>query len=397
MSTEEDTSIEAEKKKLRARSLVAEVTDRLHKQCQVNSNPTEGEEIVVEGHVAEDPDNLKVGNEPDIMAQDYDAENGVDKADALSKAINGMKGLTAFDPNDIHFFFNQVEIKMQAHGVLKQFTKLQVLTTVLPQSVLSEIKPLLSKKESEFVNNDAYLQVKTEIIRIFAPSEDVHFDRAMGRVLSDTPSSLARALVNDLCEKTPHLQGCCCRKFIGGLWKKQLPSSVRAAIADTPFNADNFNAVLKTADNTFKANKRPAATIAMITPVEATAHDTAFSGELPGDGPEIAAYSYGRGGGRGGRGQGRGGRGQGGRGRGGNNNRGGQNQGVGSAQGGSSGSGGGGGQNKGTHPRHKTKRHADQPPFESCWRHWTHGKSAHFCMEPATCPWKEFWVPKSNN
>ena len=358
------------------------------------------EEEVVQGKVVEVAEINNLAPPIPVVMADYEAANEADKPDALSKAINGMKGLTAFDPNDINFFFNQVEIKMQAHGVLKQFTKLQVLTTVLPQNVFSEIKPLLSKKESEFTDNNAYLLVKTEILRIFAPSEEVHFERAMSRVLSDTPSSLARALVNDLCDN--QLQGCCCRKFIGGLWKKQLPSNVRSAIADTPFNAANFNAVLKTADNTFNANRsasRVNTSIAMITPVEATPHDTAFSEDFP-DGAGIAAYNYGRGG-RGGRGQGRGGRGGRGRGQGrgsGNGNRGGQNQ-NGSARGGGSGGGGGsngGGQGK-PHPRHNTKRHADQPPFESCWRHWTHGKSAHFCMEPATCPWKEFWVPKSNN
>ena len=48
------------------------------------------------------------------------------------------------------------------------------------------------------------------------------------------------------------------------------------------------------------------------------------------------------------------------------------------------------------HPRHQTARHADQPPQQSCGRHWKFGKSAHFCEEPGTCPWKDIWVPKSN-
>ena len=49
------------------------------------------------------------------------------------------------------------------------------------------------------------------------------------------------------------------------------------------------------------------------------------------------------------------------------------------------------------HHRHKTPRHADKPPVQACFRHWTYGKSAHFCQEPSSCPWKEFWIPKSNN
>ena len=49
-----------------------------------------------------------------------------------------------------------------------------------------------------------------------------------------------------------------------------------------------------------------------------------------------------------------------------------------------------------THPRHKGPRHSDLPPFKSCSRHWFFGKSAHFCEEPGTCPWKDVWIPKSN-
>ena len=89
------------------------------------------------------------------------------------------------------------------------------------------------------------------------------------------------------------------------------------------------------------------------------------------------------------RGQGRG-RGWRGRGRGGNRgNRGG-------GGGSQSTSGSGGSDSSQTHPRHKGPRHSDLPPFSVCQRHWSFGKSAHFCMEPATCPWKDHWIPKPN-
>ena len=59
-----------------------------------------------------------------------------------------------------HTVCPRVEIQMKSNGVKKNFTKLEVLTTILPNEVIEEIKPLLRKQESEFTNNDAYKQVR---------------------------------------------------------------------------------------------------------------------------------------------------------------------------------------------------------------------------------------------
>ena len=336
-----------------------------------------------------------------LEAMSFEEENGTDGADALAKAIASL-AKHAWEPNDMGFWFNQAEIKMQQAGVKKQFTKLQALSTCLPREVIDDIKPFLRKKETDYPDKNAYLLTKTHILDVFGQAVDAAFDRAMARVLTGKPSQLARQLVDDLCEH--ELDGCCCSKFIGGLWRRQLPSGVKQQISDIPFDKDNFGAICKKADKVYSST-RPStepkvAAIAPAVPSAPAVYDEAFheswSG-LPQD-PEVAAVGYGRGqyrGGRGGRGQrggqrGRGGRGQpanrgqGGQGRGGNQN---QNQGQSNGQ-----------RNQSQqHNRHKTQRHADLPPFETCFRHWTYGKSAHFCMEPGTCPWKDFWTPKANN
>ena len=54
---------------------------------------------------------------------DYDATNGVDGADALSKAIQALKPVQ-WEDEEIKWFFNQVEIKLETAGVKKQWTKL---------------------------------------------------------------------------------------------------------------------------------------------------------------------------------------------------------------------------------------------------------------------------------
>ena len=337
---------------------------------------------------------------------DYEAEDGVDGANALEKAINALRNVT-YEQNDLNFFFNQVEIKLQTNGVKKQWSKLQALTTVLPKEVIDELKPLLSKKESQFPDRDAYLKLKTEILRIFSPPEDADFERAMSRVLSGKPSQLARALVNDLCNQETHLDGCCCSKFIFGLWKRQLPSGVKQKIASEPFTKENFQKILKLADDAYQSC-RPSQSVAavatspppFVTPANPGPLDTAFHPAFNQEG-SVAAYGYGNRGGRGGRGGGRGGQGGGrgnrgaGRGQGNQqNNRGQGNSGGGGNRGqGNQGRGG----SAGTHPRHGTTRHADLPPFETCKRHWTFGKSAFFCLEPGTCPWKDFYTPRSNN
>ena len=327
----------------------------------------------------------------------YDEANGTDAAGALKDGIQQLKSLE-WDKDDLGFIFNQIEIRMETSGIKKQWSKLQALTTILPKYVIDELKPLLCMRESEFEQNNAYHLVKTEILRIFGPADGAAFERAMSRVLTGQPSQLARALVNDLCKKK--LKECCCSQFIHGLWLRQLPSGVRQQISNEEFTHENFNNILKKADKAYQSSRPPQSTVAAIMqasgPAVSTVSDTAFHQDFPSEGgAEVAAMGFGRGGrgnrgGRGGRGGGRGQSGQGGRGsqggqRGGGNQRG-QNR-------------GGGGQGRGGsgHPRHKTQRHADLPPFETCFRHWTFGKSAHFCMEPASCPWKEYFAPRANN
>ena len=324
----------------------------------------------------------------------YDSETGADVGEALQAACRSLKGYE-FDQSDLDFYFNQVELQMRTNGVKKNYTKFLVLSSILPVKVRDQVKPLLRKQESDFTTAGQmpYKVLKDKILAIFRPPQESDFERAMSRVLSGRPSDLARELVNDLCDH--ELVGCCCAKFIVGLWKKQLPLSVRQSIASMTFNAANFEEIVKLADDVFSQGRHSqvsALSGAVSLPAPAV-FDEGFRDELPVDQvPQVAGL------GRGGRGQGRGqrgGRGRGGRGgfRGGQQNS--ASSGVAQSQGQSQNQSNSG-QNKNAHPRHKTQRHPDSPPFKACYRHWTFGKSAHFCMEPGTCPWKDFWVPKPN-
>ena len=111
-----------------------------------------------------------------------------------------------------------------------------------------QVKPLLRKQESEYsdANLQPYKVLKDKILKIYEPPQESRFERAMLRVLSGKPSELVRALVSDLCDH--ELVGCCCGHIIVGMWKRQLPLSVRQAIASEKFNADTFDQVVKHAD-----------------------------------------------------------------------------------------------------------------------------------------------------
>ena len=93
-------------------------------------------------------------------------------------------------------------------------------------------------QEAEFTSNDSYKLLKTEIMRIFGPKPCAAVERALSRTMIGKPSVLARALTNDINKK---LDCDCCLAVIYALWRRSLPSSVRAGIAHMSFTKENFN------------------------------------------------------------------------------------------------------------------------------------------------------------
>ena len=301
----------------------------------------------------------------------FEDENGVDTDKAMQEACRNLAN-SKFSPNDLKFYFNQVEAKMAAVGVKKQYTKFQILATIIPPEVQDETKELLSMMESEFDQNDAYKQLKTEIISIFGPKPEEAMDRALSRVLTGKPSTLARQLVSDIC--TRKLECVDCPRIVLSLWKRQLPGAVRAGIAHCQFTKQTFKEVCQLADKIF--DSQVASGTVAATTVTQNLNETQPAITYPV--PEVAAVSRGGRGGRGGRGY-RGGRG-GYRGRGGGSNPS-QTQ----TQ-----------QQPGQGARRGPK-HPDLPDGEwkGCNMHFKWGKSSHFCSEPLTCPWKNVIAPKS--
>ena len=231
-------------------------------------------------------------------------------------------------------WFTLVEGKMQFAGIKKQWSKRQVLVQLIPPEYHSDFKQYLVKQETE-AGNVPYHTLKTAIIKKFGPRRAEGYDKAVSRVMTDSPSHLGQQIISDICPNVDPLTGCHCADIVLGIWRRALPLVVRNAFADMDFTAGTFSAVFDKADSVWISNS------------SATTMSTA---------------AVGRGGGRGGRG----GRGQGGR-----------------------GAGRGGGNGRGRGPRH-----ADNPPSSSCNLHWKFGKGAWRCGDRHTCPWRDYESPK---
>ena len=247
--------------------------------------------------------------------------------------------------------------------------------TLLPANVRDEVRYLLRLSQDE-AGNIPYKDLKTAIIKLFAPKPQDSVDRALKRVLTGRPSKLAKDLIEDLCKCKPALNSPCCANIVLGHWRRHLPTAVRNAIADKVFNKDTYQSVLDHADEVFSSNKPEAGAASVAAVTSATVDPMAQSAE-------VAAIRGGaRGNGRGGRGW-RGGRFN----RGGRGNRGNANSGTRDSNGAQ-----GGNQSQGAQGGNKGPKHPDGPPDSVCQSHHTFGKSATFCRKPLSCPWKNFIV-----
>ena len=149
----------------------------------------------------------------------FEDENGEDEAGAVREAMQNVAKLV-WDRKDLTFIFNRFEINLGAAGVKKNYTKFQILSNCIPKEIQDEVKSLLCMQQTEFPNNDAYKQLKAEILRIFGPEPEEAVDRALNRVLVGKPSQLARHLVDDLCKKKLDCE--CCPVIVTALWKRHL-------------------------------------------------------------------------------------------------------------------------------------------------------------------------------
>ena len=264
---------------------------------------------------------------------------------------------------DVNFWFNSIEASMKKAGVNSQWTKREELMQLLPEHVMAEVKYLFCLSQDE-AGEFPYRDIKHDVIRIFGPKPQDSMDKALSRIMVGRPSQLAKQLIDDICKCKPVLSNKCCQNVVFGLWRRSLNTPVRNAIAGKVFDQNTYKDVLAYADEVYNSNKFDNPSRASV---------AAVSAEAPSEEATIAAVSRGQGQSRGQSG-GRGGRGRGGR---------------------------GGGQSSQSGPPKpagavKGPKHPDNPPSGVCQTHHSFGKTAWWCQNPNSCPWKNYTAPRPN-
>ena len=329
---------------------------------------SETSEIIHEGHIEGDP--LKENNaenpasssssedETEVATMvNYDAENKEDGEKAQDSARH-IK--VEFDGNDIRFWFSELEGEMMMAGVNKQWLKKTVLQRNLPVKVKEDVKAYLSLPQDE-AGATIYLTIKKELLRIYAPKPQDNYLKALSRTMVGLPSQLGKQIINDICRKSPKLEGCCCPQAANAIWSNALPVNIRAHISNMDFTKDSYVEIFEAADKVYLSSKQ-----VNVAAVSLNMDETLPAFDPQNQPTQVAAVANrgrgknrGRGNQRGGSGTGTGGRGQ--------NSR--------------------GGRGGGTRPR--GPRHTSNPPEQCCDRHYVHGADAWYCLKPLTCPWKD--------
>ena len=267
LKSSENDSREARRRKLETeRQLRAENREQAQKRLQAIAEARQLTEEAVNELLEIDPnilgDNVSVTEseaeqllsdsiEQELNMTDFDAENGVDGASALTdlKAVQ-----CPFLKDDIEFWFSQLETQLEVIEIKSQWMKRIAVQRFLPADIQSEVKSLLSLAKTAAGNN-IYFRIKQELIELFGQKPEDSYNRAKNRVMSGKPSQLGKALVEDICKKDKKLDGCCCDAIVWGLFREKLPIVIRNHIAQKPFNKSTYKDIFKEADKVFDSNR----------------------------------------------------------------------------------------------------------------------------------------------
>ena len=313
------------------------------------------------------------------MATEFEDINQVDGDDVLPK----LATVKVTWSSDVEFFFFDLEMKMELLAIKSQWYKRICLANNLPPKVQAEVKSIL-KKTKAAAGATVYKDLKLKVLELFAKKEEDYYEEAAQLVLVSKPSTLAKELTERLCTCDTPLS-CCASRTVAAMWRKQLPTQVRTAVAGMSLK-DDFEGTTRHADQVYDAAKAGGASggaFAAVKPAQARALEqdeddndddvAAVGGNFRGNGRGRRRWQR-RGGDRGGgRGQHRGGP---------------QGRGAAGGHRGAQGGQGRGGQGG---------RHPHNPPENCCKNHLLWGRNAYYCTRPSDCPWATQCSPPLDN
>ena len=293
---------------------------------------------------AEEPQQI-VQEQVEIMAN-FDTE---DKEDGDKAAEQARQIKVEFSATDVKFWFSQLEDEMLLAGIGKQWLKKTVLQRNLPVKQKEDVKTLLTKQQTD-AGSHIYLDIKNELIRIYAPKPEDSYIKALGRSMVGLPSQLGYQVIDDICTKSTKLSGCCCAGAAKAIWSTKLPANVRSHISGMAFNHTSFKAIFEAADQCYLSSQQ--INVAALTVDNLDETQSAFTTQNQPS--QVAAVRSNK------------------------PNRGNKP----------------GKQPKPKKQRDQSKRHSSNPPDSVCDRHFYHGSGAWYCLAPSTCPWAKKTTPK---
>ena len=274
-----------------------------------------------------------------------------------------------FDRRDIKAWLHRLEVRLEWAGVKSQWLKRLCLENMLPQDVANACNDLFGLTKSELTGaKDIYNQCKKRLIKVHGPKPKEDFRKALTIVLTGLPSEAAKEIRALVCEKKPPLKDCCCATQVGAIWESILPEQVKASVAGMDLK-NEFDSVIQKADDVYLsvnggatvktvaaaklttgagAGAKPTKTVATKADLDTSADQSAFD-QMNQLTAQLAAFNK-------------------------NFKKGGKQRGKGGNRGGGAGRDG---------PK-------ETPPPDACAIHKRHGKDAYYCLEPSSCPWKDY-------
>ena len=280
-----------------------------------------------------------------------------------------------YEPEDIQFWFSELESEMQLASIGSQWLKLSVLRKNLPVKQREDVKSLLRLPQSQS-GPTPYYTVKMQLMKIYSVKPQDSFKKAMGRVMTGLPSQLGKQLVDDICKRPIKLQGCCCANAVLALWTDKLPISINAHMSAYEFNFQTYQEVFDAADKVYMSAKTSVSAMTDAATagysINASADSTLNTAFRADD--QVAAVQQNKN--------------QRARNNKPNRNNNQNSQRSSNKPQNSNPNQQNSGKNQTQKPR-KGPRHSSQPPHACCDLHWVRGDQAWYCQKPLSCPWKD--------
>ena len=190
----------------------------------------------------------------------YDRATGEDGEDVYKK----LSTLTnKFNKSNPKFWFANFERSIKHYGVKSETTKMEALINLLPPEVTEEVMSFISLDETE-LGDTPYLDLKTELLKLYGPRPEDSFNKAISRVLVGKPSALGKQIMNDFCECKPQINCKCCSKVAFGIWQKNLPTYIKAHISSQEFNVNTYSQIFDMADKVWLSHRSETPAVAAI-------------------------------------------------------------------------------------------------------------------------------------